>query len=494
MSEEQTASNLQPTDTKMCPICGETINAAAKKCIHCEELIDQNWLGFKGKTLWDVLALLIVPIVLAVGGFLLNRAETERQNVIESAETERQNAKEEDRGRDKVLQSYFDKMTELLLKEELGKSNTKPEVQSIAQYKTLTALPYLDSRRKGLLLEFLYESKLIAGGSEFPLEQRSVCRDLRAGISEHEKPIVSLEDADLRGISLTNAILRSAALGGADLRDADLRGADLRCTDLRNADLRDADLRNADLRGADLRGAFLVNASLVSTDLNNALLVNAFLRGAALRGAYLLGADLRGFDLVNTDLRGAALWDADLRNADLRDADLGGADLRNADLEGADLRNADLTKAWANNDQLKTAILCETTMLDGKKENRDCPSDSSPSTPQTVPISSPAMVVGEYTVIGENPGGGAYNGTCFILYEDEVGRSFEIVWRIYTSRQKFEGIGEVTEKGELYIMYQGAFHGDGTWFLTPDGSIHGTWRAAGQVGEGTEIWTPVKAR
>src|SRR6266566_7703030 len=78
------------------------------------------------KTLWDVLQLLIVPIILAIGGFWLNqiqkrreekateqRVEAERKAAEQRAQTEREIV--EDNQHEIALQMYIDKMSELLL-------------------------------------------------------------------------------------------------------------------------------------------------------------------------------------------------------------------------------------------------------------------------------------------------------------------------------------------------------------------------------------------
>lgn len=72
MSEQRTQDDAiaeKPADTKPCPVCGETIKVGAKKCIHCDEFIEKDWLGFKRKTLWDIFGLLIIPLALAGMGF-----------------------------------------------------------------------------------------------------------------------------------------------------------------------------------------------------------------------------------------------------------------------------------------------------------------------------------------------------------------------------------------------------------------------------------------
>ena len=70
-----------------------------------------------------------------------------------------------------------------------------------------------------------------------------------------------------------------------------------------------------------------------------------------------VGVDISGKDLKNKDLNGA-----DLRKANLRKADLRGADLGQAILTGANLEDV----------KLDGAILCHTTMSDGKKVYSNC--------------------------------------------------------------------------------------------------------------------------
>jgi hypothetical protein len=43
------------------------------------------YLGFADKTFWDYLELLIVPAALLIGGYLLNRAQREREREAEQA-------------------------------------------------------------------------------------------------------------------------------------------------------------------------------------------------------------------------------------------------------------------------------------------------------------------------------------------------------------------------------------------------------------------------
>ena len=85
-----------------------------------------DWTGFsnysgsvtkddRGKTLWDWLQLLIVPAVLAVAALWFNTSE--RKNEVKMAEERTISEREiaSDRNREELLQSYIDRMTELLL-------------------------------------------------------------------------------------------------------------------------------------------------------------------------------------------------------------------------------------------------------------------------------------------------------------------------------------------------------------------------------------------
>ena len=86
-----------------------------------------------------------------------------------------------------------------------------------------------------------------------------------------------------------------------------------------------------------------------------------------LEGANLVGANLWSADLKGANLRYAKLEGANLEEANLKDADLLRANLRDANLDGAYLKGAN-TKFAA----MKGAILCNTTMPDGRIEYSGC--------------------------------------------------------------------------------------------------------------------------
>src|SRR5260370_20016928 len=101
-----------------------------------------DWTGFNGnnksgKTLWDWMQLLFIPVVLAVAGFWFNH----RERKIEQQRVEADREISLDNQREAALKEYIDIVSELLLHENLGKSEPESEVRKVAQVRTLTVLP-----------------------------------------------------------------------------------------------------------------------------------------------------------------------------------------------------------------------------------------------------------------------------------------------------------------------------------------------------------------
>jgi uncharacterized protein YjbI with pentapeptide repeats len=235
-----------------------------------------------GKTLWDWLQLLIIPLVLAVAALLFNFAttRTERQLAKQRYEQDQQIAL--DKQREDLLQAYLDRMSELLLKEQLRSSAVDAEVRNVARVRTITLLFQLDARRIGYVFAFLREAGLMS--------------------TTPNDSIVSLKHAHLEKINFSQANLSEADLSQANLNEANLSEADLSQANLRYANLRHANLSGADLLGADLRGANLSKIKLSQAILGKANLSEANLSRALLVEADLFGANLDGANLAQSNL------------------------------------------------------------------------------------------------------------------------------------------------------------------------------------------------
>ncbi len=282
--------------------------------------------GFEGKSLWDWMELLIIPAVLAGGAFFLNRSERNTEREIAA-----------DRQKEAALQSYLDRMSELLLEKDLtSKYRSKKERNkyNVARIRTLTVLRSLDGNRKGFVINFLNEANLIRTA----------------------EPIVDLDGADLQG-----ANLRMANLNGANLRNTNMQTAILQ-----DASLKEANLEYANLFKANLYLAFLQGANLYVANLRSARLGFASLDKAILKAAFLEHANLQNAYLKNANLQLAILTGANLNFADLKGVNLQGARLWQANLEGANLEETNLMEAEVSLQQLaKAKSLKGATMPDG---------------------------------------------------------------------------------------------------------------------------------
>jgi uncharacterized protein YjbI with pentapeptide repeats len=222
-----------------------------------------------GKTLWDWLSLLGVPITLAVFGYWLQQIQQKRTEEV--ATDQRELAADETK--EEVLQVYFDRLSALLVDKNLlaiaAKVNSEEPEKSKAtleeQELLASAVDVIRARTLSILRRFENDKERKTSVIRFLIEADFI-----------SKLKLNLSDADL-----SSADLHFADLSGADLHRADLSGADLQYAKLSNANLSGAKLSNANFSGADLHFAKLSNANLSGADLYFADLSGADLSGAS---------------------------------------------------------------------------------------------------------------------------------------------------------------------------------------------------------------------
>ncbi len=314
-----------------------------------------KWLGFSDKTLWNwlqLLGVLAIPIVLVLGTLWFGALQSQMSEAliknqhdtalaISQQQRDTEQAIAEDQQREATLNTYFDRMSELLLDKNLNDPKAGAGLRVLARARTLIALRSLDPFRKGVLVQFLNESGLIKNdNTEIDLTGADLSNANRSG--------ANLFGADLSNATLTHAFLFEATLtdtnlSNATLVDANLSDAMLIATDLTGANLSGAILDEANLSHAFLNGAFLIFTSLHDTMLTDTRLIKAVLPFANLSSAILTHADLSNTDLFGADLSSAMLNDANLNGAILTDTNLTGANLTDALLRGAHILNEQLT-------------------------------------------------------------------------------------------------------------------------------------------------------
>jgi uncharacterized protein YjbI with pentapeptide repeats len=269
--------------------------------------------GISNKVLWKWMDLLIVPATIAIVGIVGGALFTW------------------ERARDTALQTYLDKMSELLIDKCLRRETRRyGDTRLTARARTLAILSQLDGKRKRIVLQFLREARLI-----------------------------NKDHGNLEGVTINP---RLVGLREADLRRAKLRGIKLinhertEPVSLEGAILKGADLRNADLEGADLQEA----------DLSKARLKGACLKGVDLSCATLTGADLREIRLGIHQHKEEGNQQIITTHTNLRRADLRHANLRGATELTEDGQEQQVTTNWLEEN---TELLTGATMPNGMKHD-----------------------------------------------------------------------------------------------------------------------------
>lgn len=313
------------------------------------------WMGFRGKIVWEWLQLLGVPLTLAVLGYFLQQQEQRRSR---------------DEAKDEILDVYFDRLSALLVDQNLLAISTKLYTNDKDNQ---------DSQYDGDL--FPEEKELIVKDGDAlrsqivsPEQQElfdsaidvvrartlSILRRFQGDYERKTSVIQFLIEAEVISkarLNLSYSDLSEAILAGGRLEGAILTGANLTGTNLEQARLEGANLTGANLTGAILTGARLERANLSRVYLEGGYFTRVYIAGAYLEGAYLTSGQLTRIYIEGTCLSWANLTGANLEGANLEGVRLEGATLTGANLEGARLEGVTLTGAYLHRANFRGANL-----------------------------------------------------------------------------------------------------------------------------------------
>jgi uncharacterized protein YjbI with pentapeptide repeats len=293
------------------------------------------------KTAWDVLQVAVIPVALVLIALAFNAAQTSRDRERDETRTREDRALALDARRDRTLETYLTRMSNLMLDRNLLKSPPESDVRAVARTLTLTTLRRLDGARKGEVVLFLGGSHLIDVGARkrAPKCARRGSEKCVVDPISASDAVVDLRGADLSHLDLSNGSLYRVDLGGAVLRNAIFDNALLSDVKLHGSDIRDASFRRTILRAVTmtlsrLEGAYFDGAQIltaielgesgrewsVRSKLNSTCLAEASFVDAAIDRTDLTGADgehtdFRGAKLTHTLARVATLSSSDLENA-----------------------------------------------------------------------------------------------------------------------------------------------------------------------------------
>ncbi len=274
------------------------------------------------KTLWDLLELIIVPASLLLIGFVLSQRQDRRADRQAQHREKIDREIAQDQAEETAMQNYFDAIADLLPQIKKNDQEGGKEARELVRIRTLTLLPRLNGQRKGYVLLFLNELKLIG--------------------TKDQEPLIDIAGSNLQGLDLTEDNLPETSFAYVCLKDAYLRraklsGAKLSHANLAGSKLLGAELAGADLTGADLRGAILLRTDLSGANLKGVKLDKSLLHNVDLTAVDLSQATVAQTNLVELDQDDQAVVPLLLRHADLSDALLRSVNLAGSQLEGASL-------------------------------------------------------------------------------------------------------------------------------------------------------------
>ena len=275
------------------------------------------WAGFRAKTFWDWMSLLIFPAAISFGGIWLTAQNDQSTREIAAQHDQIVQDIAEEESQDNILKSYIDNISELLITHDLSDStyDDGSNVSHVAHAQTMIAIWRLDGDHAEKLLKFLHEAGLIKKEKTVISLKNAILIDTH--MSEYNDPGGTVSNSP-NSSSPDNS--SGAELNGSDLAGVDLSNANLSGTDFAPYD-RYCHQKNLPkqvpgmllfetcpefhpVAAPGFHITILTNANLSSANLSSAFLEQANLSGANLSGANLSGANLSGADLSGANLRG----------------------------------------------------------------------------------------------------------------------------------------------------------------------------------------------
>lgn len=217
------------------------------------------WTGFytnikyTKKTLWDWMDLIIIPITIIIISYLFKEYEKNKDSKIE-----------EEKFQNQSMESFIDIISDLIIKNDLLKSNVKNDIFTLIETRIKFVLEILDGSRKGQLLQFLLNIGLIKPNSKLALNA------------------VNFDNAMLDGIILNNIEIKGVYFRYSSINNSDLSNSNFNGCDFSNANLSNSKVENCDFSYAFFNNACLKNMNLTKVNFEGADLTNANLNNSTI--------------------------------------------------------------------------------------------------------------------------------------------------------------------------------------------------------------------
>lgn len=237
-----------------------------------------SWLikGLKGKTSWNYLEMIVIPLFLAITIGIINYRMNEKQVEIQKFINNSQLEIQRNIRNQASLEKYLEEIGKLITVCRSNEScNYESNQSNLVRAWTITISRILDSTEKVLVLNYLYESKLI--GFDRPnIEKKIIFDSFDKDPPEYiqcKEPIVLLNKTNFEKINIQNINLTCISLLEVNLTKSNFSNSNLSGAFLYKANLKESNFLNSNLSGvffykADLRGANFSESNLTKSNFS----------------------------------------------------------------------------------------------------------------------------------------------------------------------------------------------------------------------------------
>ncbi|MCA9941861.1 MAG: pentapeptide repeat-containing protein [Ardenticatenaceae bacterium] len=338
------------------------------------------------KTVWDILEVIILPAVVALVIFHLDKRDKNVKQQIANEER-----------RQIALTGFIDRVSDLVLNhfegQRLEENRNAKQIYNMLRAWLTEIVKDLDGVRKGQLVQLLHGFELL---SSMQYEEND---------NENNELKAILDGVDFSGVILKSAKLEEIDLLNASMEDADLKDVELRNSQFKNTNLSRANLNNVNLTDSCLNSVFFENSTFENVQLNNALIEvvnfsnthftkvylnharvsqnnewdteiksihadNAIWTDVRLDEANLDNAFLEKTQFIKTSFLNVRLVNANLQESNLSGCDLTGANLTGSTLQKANLKGATLVRTNFSKCKLHGVQIDDTTNFGDQDKNR----------------------------------------------------------------------------------------------------------------------------
>lgn len=314
----------------------------------------------QSKTLWDWLQLLLVPIILILGGFWLNRSESRHSLEMQKSINDTNLSIEKERFEDGILNSYINDIAQMIINSDTAKLRTN-RIMAVYKIKTLTTLNRLNSERRNYLIQFLVDSKML-NYWDFLSDFKNIHV---SGIFFND---VSFDDFKFIGSSISSSRFFSCSIQSSKSSHSDFT----------SSMFNDMKINIFDISSSKFIQSSLVKVIFSECKIKDSKFYGSKIQHSSLGNSTIESSDLSCSTISNTNFSDTKFYCCDFIRSSIKDSSFIDVDFWNVNFSNTELINVTIenlispeVKGTPNNIKLIGSTLKNVKMIDSHLLNFD---------------------------------------------------------------------------------------------------------------------------